>query len=477
MYTLGIDLGTSGMKAALMDSSLRIVDECLEEYDIHLPQKGFAQQNPAEWYKTMETCLRRLDCSKVAGVGFSGQMHGLVMADEHGDVLDEAILWCDQRSTAQADEICSVIEELGRRIYNRTASGFMLASLLWIKQNQPELFHRIRRVMMPKDYLVWKMTGVFCTEPGDAVGSGALNLETMEWDLQLLERLGIDAGLFPPVVPSEQVAGDTQAELETLKQGIPVICGSGDHGMQLLGNGIFSPGTLSVNIGTSCQISGVVGVPSEFSCRELYLFAHPVGGYFSMTGTGYNGGGVFKWLRNTWYPGIPYRTLTDMAEKSVPGSNGVTFLPFLNGERGREELQGNFYGIRLTTTAADIIHACLEGIVFRIREYREMLLEQGVDGNMIVLSGGASASPFWMQIIADILQLPVYTGPFEQQAAAGAALLAGMSVEVFPSPICLEQELKGRMMCVARPEENKHECYDRFYGQYRKLSSTLFSGN
>lgn len=474
MYTLGIDLGTSAMKAVLMDDSLRVADECLEEYDIHFPQKGFAQQNPAAWYRAMETCLRKMDCTKVAGVGFSGQMHGLVMVNEYGEALDEAVLWCDQRSVAQAGEICSAMEKLGRKIYNRPASGFMLASLLWIKQNRPELYSRIHRVMMPKDYLVWKLTGVFCTEPGDAVGSGALNLETMEWDLQLLERLGIDVNLFPPVIPSGQAAGVTQAEFETLKQGIPVICGSGDHGMQLLGNGIFSPGTLSVNIGTSCQISGVMRIPSEFCCRELYLFAHPVTGYFSMTGTGYNGGAVFKWLRDIWYPGVSYKKLTEMAENSVPGSNGVTFLPFLNGERGREELQGNFYGIRLTTTAADIIRACLEGIVFRIREYREMLLEQGVDGSMIVLSGGASASPFWMQIIADILQLPVYTGPFEQQAAAGAALLAGMSVGIFPSQIYLEQELKERLMCAARPEENRRECYDNSYVQYKELCSRLF---
>lgn len=475
MRTLGIDLGTSGLKAVVMDSSLKICGECSEEYDVCVPEKGYAVQNPELWYHALKSCLGQLDCRDVAAVAFSGQMHGLVMLDGQGLPVDEAVIWCDQRSAAEAGEINAMTAGLGRRLRNQCASGFMLSSLLWMKRKRPEVYRRIRCVMMPKDYLIWKLTGVRCTDPGDGVGSGALNLETMAWDRQLLEGLGIDAGLFVPVLPSGAFAGEVQAGEGTLRPGIPVFCGSGDHGMQLLGNGIFSPGTLSVNIGTSCQISGVVKLPREFNSRDLYLFAHPISGNFSMTGTGYNGGAALKWLRNTWYPGQSYGELTDMAGQSEPGSRGVIFLPFINGERGREELRGNFCGISLATSAADIIRACLEGVLYRIREYREMLQARGVDGRLAVLSGGAASSPFWMQLAADIMQLPVYTGPFRQQAAAGAALLAGMSSGAFPAPDILEKELAGRLECAAQPDPGSREIYDRRYEEYRELCGKLYA--
>ena len=478
MRTLGIDLGTSGLKAVVMDSSLGICGECSTEYDVSSPEPGYAVQHPESWYQALVSCLEGLDCREVAAVGFSGQMHGLVMLDEQGIPVDAAVIWCDQRSAAEAAKINRMTAMLGRKLRNQCASGFMLSSLLWMKRNRPEIYRRIRRVMMPKDYLVWRLTGVCCTDPGDAVGSGALNLETMDWDGPLLDGLGISRELFAPVIPSGDVAGEVLDGWDGgrvgLRPGIPVVCGSGDHGMQLLGNGIFSPGTLSVNIGTSCQISGVVKLPEEFESSDLYLFAHPISGNFSMTGTGYNGGAALKWLRNTWYPGRSYTELTELAGRSEPGSRGVVFLPFINGERGREELRGSFYGLRVTTEAPDIVRACLEGVLLRIREYRELLKARGVDGRAVVLSGGAASSPFWLQLAADILQLPVYTGPYGQQAAAGAALLAGISAGVFPPAEALEKEVAGRLTCAAWPERGNREAYDRLYGEYRELCGKLF---
>lgn len=466
---MGIDVGTSGLKVVLLDENMQILDQAYAGYNIESDVDGTAEQNPYLWWQALETCVDKMDLQNVVCVGLSGQMHGLVALDKERNIAHNAILWCDARSVKEAEKINKLQNE--KRVYNRVSSGYLVSSLMWLREKKPHIYRKLDKVMLPKDFLGWMLTGRMGTDFLDATGSGVLDLENMDWDRDLLKELEISPDLFVDIGASYEIRGYVNRKLGNLPFNIPVIYGSGDHGMQLIGAEVYSEELLSLNIGTSCQLSGLARKPTKFVENSLYIFPHPCSPLFSITGTGYNGGIVFKWLKNTFCPTMSFEELCQEAEQSPAGSRGVIFLPYINGERGRENLSGNICGLRLYTKREDVIRAALEGITYRVKDYMEELNKFGITGERIVLSGGASKSKFWIQLIADILNRPVQVSSFEEQAATGAAILAGKSCNLFA-----EKDKKTARIekCIIEPRIMEAEQYSKLYLEYRRTKNMLF---
>ena len=480
---LGIDLGTSSLKAMLLDEETGVLDVRVKEYGVDIPHPGYAQQNPRVWWEALKEVLGKLReewpeaFSRVAAVGYSGQMHGLVLAGEDGSPLCPAIIWMDQRSGACLQEIENRMsrEEMGRQLCNRVSSGFAFPSLLWVKEEKPEWFVRAETVFCPKDYLRFLMTGERGAEVVDASSTGMFDTARRDWAWELLDDWGLPERLFPEVKESCQVAGTISSWCagETgLREGIPVIYGSGDQPAQSIGNGVIQEGRLIANIGTGGQISAFSRKPVYDAKLRTNTFCHAVEGAWTIFGATLSAGMSLGWLKNRLFREESYETVNREAKAAGPGAGGLLYLPYLSGERTphmNPRARGMFFGLTLGQERGEFFRAVMEGVTYSLRDCLEVLKETGVDGEEILASGGGASSRLWLQIQADILEKPVRACRVKEQACLGSCILAGYGTGILPS---LEEGCRRFSVLdeeVFFPEEKNREIYGEGYRKFREL--------
>jgi len=471
-FTLGIDVGTTSVKVVAVDGAGAVIAEAERDHPLSTPRPGWTEQRPEDWWtgacEATKAILTRLGRQPNA-VGLSGQMHGMVPLDAAGEVIRPAILWNDQRTGEAVREIDAAI---GRRTLierggNPAITGFQLAKVVWLKRAEPDSFRRLARVLFPKDYLGFRLTGRAVAEPSDASGSNCFHLAEGAWDADVLSALDVPVELYPELVASDAAAGtvtEAAAAATGLRVGTPVVAGAGDNAAAATGLGLSSrePAVGSVSLGTSGVLLAPTLRPAPDPEGRVHLFCHADGGYY-LLGVTLAAAGSLRWLRDTLFPDQDFAELSALAETSRPGANGVVFQPYLAGERTPymdPELRGAWRGLTLATDRADLIRAVLEGVAFSQRDSLEVMRPLTAPARLLA-TGGGSRSRFWLQVLADALELPLTQLAGAPGASYGAALLAHRG---------MGQAVKPRLEAVAEVQPRPDDAFRRAYAAYRALS-------
>ncbi|WP_375515211.1 xylulokinase [uncultured Nostoc sp.] len=479
---VGLDLGTGGVRAIAVDLQGQIIAQATRSYPLLTPQPGWTEQNSSDWVEASLDALfdvtQQLDGYQAIALGLSGQMHGMVPLDAEGKAIRPAILWNDQRTGKAVAEIEATIprHELIQRTGNPAITGFQLPKLLWLRTEDPLAYTRLWRILLPKDYLGYVLTGEIFTEPSDASGVGCLNLANRQWDTDILHALDINRALFPPVIESTAIAGRLKSEIAArvgLPVGLPVVAGGGDNAAAAIGLGISSSNLSrgSLSIGTSGVIFAPCDRPIPDPEGRVHLFCHVDGGYH-LLGVTLAAGGSLRWYRDTFAPHISYTDLMNMAERSQAGACGVLFLPHLAGERSPHldpETRGAFVNLSLAHTQADITRAVLEGVAFSLRSSLEVI-SAIAPLDQLLATGGGARSHIWLRILVDVLQTKLIAPKAKEGAAYGAAILAMVGIGVYPN---LETAFKilPQDSNVVQPQANP--LYETGFERYKLLYDTL----
>lgn len=482
-YFVGVDLGTSSVRALVTDSDGMQRAVAGAQYDVLIPRQGWAEQDPEEWYTKTCAVIREavqksgVPAEEIAAVSFSGQMHGLVALREDGTPAQNAILWLDQRSGEAIDEIYTLLgrEWVAQRTQNAIAAGFLLASLYWAKTRAPAFYRAIRWVFLPKDYIKYRLCGAIVTDYSDAAGSLAFDNAQLAWSDELLNRLGIAREIFPQVLPSTVVVGTVSpqaAGLTGLSTRTAVVNGGADQCMQAVGNGMVRPGEFASNIGTAGQISTLASAPVYDPLNRTNTFAHVVPGCWNVMGACLNSGISRRWISKDILMETDYQALDAGVAQVPPGSGGLIFLPYLTGERTPHmdaKARGMFCGLTLKHGRMELERAVMEGVVFALKDCLNLLLSLGLPCERIVAAGGGARSNVWLQMQADIFERPVFRSASSEQACLGAALTAAVGYGAFES---FEQACKT---CVRPstetfyPNEKNAAVYREAYEIFRAL--------
>ncbi len=446
--SIGIDLGTSGVKVIALNANGVSVAESSATYPLLTPQPGWTEQHPADWLEGVQTALKALTTQlehkyTPIAIGVAGQMHGAVFLDASQKVIRPAPLWNDQRTAAACLEMEVAIPrlELIQRTGNPAVTGFQLPKLLWLRQAEPEHFAKVRHVLLPKDYLNFMLTGQLATDPSDASGVGALNLAKRDWDTDILSALNIPVRFFSGVQASHTVIGQISPNWATqtgLPVGIPVVAGAGDNAGAQIGLGVSSQnlGLGSVSLGTS----GVIVVPLEQPISEpngrVHLFCHADGGYFFL-GCTLSAAGSLQWFRDTLAKNVPFNELMLEAADVPSGSDGLTFMPYLAGERSphlNPDLRGAWLGLSLAHTRGHLTRAILEGVAFSLRQTLEVMNPIAKAQKLLAVGGGTRSS-LWLDIVGNALGLPLEKPALEEGPARGAAILGLVGAGLYPDVV------------------------------------------
>lgn len=456
-YLIGIDIGTSGTKTVLFDTDGRIAASAGEEYPLYHPATGWAEQDPEEWWRAACHTIRKvidasgISASEIAAIGVTGQMHGAVLIDRNSKVLRPAILWCDQRTAAECEQITAIIgrNKLFEIAANPAITGFTAPKVQWVKNNEPELFGKIYKVLLPKDYIKYRMTGRFASEPSDASGTLWLDVKRRAWSGDILTELGLSPDQMPEILESHLVCGHVKSEvadLTGLLEGTPVVGGAGDQAAGAIGSGVVSPGVTSCTIGTSGVVFVSLDRPIEDEQGRVHVFCHAIPETWHVMGVTQSAGLSFRWLRDhvcgeevaaARALGLdPYQLMTGQAEKALPGCRGLIFLPYLMGERTPHldpKARGAFIGLSAVHGKTDMIRAVMEGVAYSLLDCFHVIRGLGLSVNEVRAAGGGARSRLWRQILADVFCEPVKTVSAEGGTARGAAILAGAGVGVYGS--------------------------------------------
>jgi xylulokinase len=490
-YLLGIDIGTSGLKALLTSADGKTAALEHQSYDPDVLPDGGVEQHPLVWWNAAVSVLRCIAAAHpdkmrdVAGVGLGGQMHGLVALDGAGEPVCPAVIWMDARSHEQVRRVYDAMgEECVHAVtLNRVCPGFALPSLLWLRDSKPEVFGRIRYIMQPKDYIRFRLTGRIATDVSDASATSAFDTIKRQWAWALIDALALDRGLFPACLESDGIAGEVtaQAAAETgLAAGTPVIYGGGDQPVQSVGNGAVTEGVFCSSIGTSGQISLFSEKPLHDSGCRVHTFCHAVRGGWSVFGATLSAGLCLKWLNNSMMGAPGYEVINRMAAETPPGSGGVVFLPYLNGERTPHfdsGARGLFIGLSLSHDIRYMARAVMEGVVFSLKESLNLLAELCGRPRDIIAAGGGSKSPLWLQMQADIFEMPVRVVEDAEQVSLGAAMLAGVGTGVFRTYEQAAEAMVRYDGTLYEPDSRNAGVYRDAYRRYRALygaNRTLF---
>ncbi len=432
---LGIDIGTSGCKVLLIDETGEILKQASAEYPISVPKPGWTEQNPDDWWVGVERCLAEIDEKQPDAIGVTGQMHGSVFLDANGKVVRPALLWNDQRTVTECEQIEATVgsDRLKELTCNPALTGFQLPKLLWLRNHEPENFQQVRQVLLPKDYIRFKLTGSYATEVSDASGTGIFDVKNRTWSQSVADALGVSLDLFPKVFESDEITGQT-IQLTNLSAGIPVVGGGGDQAAAAVGTGAVEPGIISVSLGTS----GVVftSLPSNDYDKSgaAHTFCHANRGWHAM-GVMLSCGGALRWYRDTLGGGRSYDEIAASASTSQPGS-GLTFLPYLTGERCPHIDPGaraHFSDFGLENTRSDFDRAVFEGLSFGLLGAFNLLKGLGASATEIRVTSGGSKSNFWVQMLADCFGAPCVRLAVDEGPALGAAILAGVGIKIWPN--------------------------------------------
>ena len=425
---VGLDVGTTGVKALALSPEGNVLARVEESYELSTPHPGWAEQDPEDWWRAAERALAALG-GEPAAIGLSGQMHGLVVLDDRDRVLRPAILWNDQRTEAE----CVEIEErvgLARLIQltgNRALTGFTAPKLLWLRRHEPTTYAQVAHVLLPKDYVRLRLTGEHAIDVADASGTLLFDVARRRWSQEMLEALQLDPAWLPRALESPEVSGETVA-------GIPVAAGAGDQAAAALGVGVDRPGPVSVVLGTSGVVFAALPAFAADPQARVHAFCHAVPGGWHAMGVMLSAGGSLRWLRDVLGPRGGYDELTAAAEEWPAGTEGLTFLPYLSGERtphADPHARAAYAGLTLRHHRGALVRAVLEGVAYGLRDSLELLRELGVDPRDGRVSGGGARSDLWLRILASVLRLPIRRTAADEGSAFGAALLGGVAAGVF----------------------------------------------
>lgn len=496
-YTLGIDLGTSGTKTVLFDENGRAVASATVEYPLLQPQNGWAEQRPEDWWMAAQSTIRTVigdsgvDAADIAGLGISGQMHGLVLLDEAGQVLRPAILWCDGRTQAECDEITRRVggrERLIQLSANPALTGFTAGKILWVRRHEPEVYARVRHMLLPKDYVRYMLTGELYAEMSDASGTNLLNVSGRCWSEEMLKALDIDPALLPPLLESCDKAGVVTAQaaaLTGLKAGTVVAAGAGDNMAAAIGTGVARAGKAFTTIGTS----GVVFAHSDSvqidPAGRVHTFCAAVPGAYTVMSCTLSAGLSLKWYRDTFCQAEiqaaaemntdPYVLMNEQAAQSPIGANRLMYLPYLMGERSPlldSNARGAFIGLSAMHTRKDLLRAVMEGVIYSQRQNLDVLRGMNVVPETMLACGGGAKSPFWRQMMADVFGMPVQTLENAEGPALGAAILAGVAAGLYTDiPTACDRLVKARE--TQMPDAARSAAYEPYYQLYRGLYPAL----
>jgi xylulokinase len=468
---VGLDVGTTGVKALAVSPTGEVVARAEEGYPLSTPQPGWAEQDPEDWWRAAASALARLGVEP-AGIGLSGQMHGLVCLDERGRVLRPAILWNDQRTTAECAEIEERIgfERLVALTGNRALAGFTAPKLLWLRRHEPGVYARIRRILLPKDYVRFRLTGEHVIDVSDASGTLLFDVARRRWSEEVLDALELPREWLPAAMESPAVSGRTTG-------GVPVAAGAGDQPAAALGVGIDRPGPVSVVLGTSGVVLAALPAYAADPEARVHAFCHAVPGGWEAMGVMLSAAGSLRWLRDTIAPGAGYDELTAPAERWQPGVEGLDFLPYLQGERtphADPDARGAFVGLSLRHDRGALVRAVLEGVAYGLRGSLELLRGLGVTPTVGRASGGGARSPLWLRIVASVLGIPLELTTVEEGSAFGAALLAGVAAGVFED-VSAAVAACVRVRETVEPEPSWRSAYDEGYERFEALYPALRS--
>ena len=476
---IGVDLGTSAMKLLLMDASGKIHNTVTKEYPLEFPQSGWSQQNPEDWRKALMEGVPELlagyDATKVAGIGAGGQMHGLVVLDEHDNVIRPAILWNDGRTAKQVDYLNNVIgkEKLSEFTANIAFAGFTAPKILWMKENEPENFAKIAKIMLPKDYINYILTGVHSCDYSDASGMLLLDVEHKCWSKEMPEICGISENQMPKLFESYDCIGTVDPEIAK-QLGIPgtvkVCAGAGDNAAAAVGTGVVGEGGCNISLGTS----GTVFISSEKfgvdDTNALHAFAHADGGYHLM-GCMLSAASCNKWLLEDIFGTSNHTAEQAHIIDEKLGENHVFFLPYLMGERSPvndTNARGTFIGMTMDTTRADLVQAVLEGVAFAIRDSVEVARSLGIEINSSKICGGGAKSPLWKRIFANVLSSELEVPVSEQGPGMGGAMLAMVACGEYDTVKDCCEKLCA-VASTVKPEPELVAKYEVRYQQFRRI--------
>lgn len=485
--TLGLDISTTASKALLLGADGQVISVASSPHLLSTPKPLWSEQDPNEWWSATQKAVRQVLTESgvrpeaIRAVGLSGQMHGLVMLDASGEVLRPAILWNDQRSAVECDHIRSTfgLEGLVRITGNDAFPGFTAPKLLWVRTHEPEVYARIHHVLLPKDYIRWRLTGEFATDRAGAGGTLLLNLATRDWSDQILSGLDVPLAWLPRTHEGTETTGviTTAAAANTgLAAGTPVVGGAGDQAAQAVGVGALSPETFALTVGTS----GVVFAPSDSPRVDprgrAHAFPHAIPGHWHLMGVMLSAAGSLQWYRDTFASGVGFEALIEEASECAPGSGGVTFLPYLTGERTPHAdpfATASFTGLTRAHSRRHLTRAVLEGVAFGLLDNLNLLFAAGLPKpSALRASGGAMRSPVWSQILADVLAADLVTVDTTEGAALGAAMLAGLGANLWTSTADASKACV-RTGAVIRPDLAAVEAYRAVHGRFQALYPVL----
>ncbi len=483
MLYIGVDLGTSAVKLLLVNERGDILGEVSKEYPVYYPHSGWSEQNPADWWTAVKSGITELtancDKSEIAGIGAGGQMHGLVVLDENDDVIRPAILWNDGRTQKQVDYLNGVIgkDVLSENTANIAFAGFTAPKILWMKENEPELFAKIRKIMLPKDYINYMLTGVHSCDYSDASGMLLLDVKNKCWSDKMLEICSVTKEQMPSLFESSDVIGTVKSDIATelgLNNDVKVVAGAGDNAAAAIGTGTVGNGKCNISLGTSGTIfisSTNFGVDPN---NALHAFAHADGCYHLM-GCMLSAASCNKWFMEDILHDTDYKSNQAEITNEKLGTNNVFFLPYLMGERSPindTSARATFLGMSMNTTRADMLQAVFEGVAFAIRDSFEVAKSLGIDIARSNICGGGAKSELWKKIMANVLGIPLDTVKTEQGPGYGGAILAMVGCGEFESVVTACESLV-EISDTVYPDEKLSSLYNEKYSTFKAIYPSL----
>lgn len=478
-YFIGIDVGTSATKAVLFDELGKVISSSSIKYELIQPNNGWAEQRPDDWknasIQTIKDIVSKVNAENIKGIGVSGQMHGLVLLDKESKPLCNSIIWCDQRTNNEVNQIVDVI---GKKEYieltlNAPNSSFTISKLLWVKKNHPDIYKKINKVLLPKDYINFCLTGNFATDESDASGTGYFDVKNRTWSKKILDAFEINEEVLPELYQSSNSIGTITNEISKLTGLSPntvVVAGAGDQAAAALGNGIVSESSASISLGTSGVVFTAIDKPVYDKYGRTHTFCHAVDNMWHIMGVTQGCGLSVSWFKNNFADNYSYKELDEKASQMT--SDGVVFLPYLMGERTPyldAKCRGSFTGLSANHNSFNLYIAVIEGVCFSLKDCFSVIEENGICVNSFKVCGGGTNSEFWLKTLANILEKDLNITDNAESGALGAAMLSSVGAKVYSSVQIASEKMSSSNLSRILFDKSNSLNYENLYLIYKKL--------